>query len=156
MSEKALILFENDLGVKLDIEKDPLSVIVYDLEGNEISGGSDIGITPCKITVINTLNVAAVVPYIYSVKDGAIAKSDQVSYVMVAPSGNVDIDAIYEYSGGDKLVTIYALDVSTVPPTPKTLTSSNAENCTFDADAAPYYYVYLTDNGDSSITLTIS
>ena len=41
MSEKALIMLENDLGVKLVIEKDPLSVKVYDLDGNEISGGEN-------------------------------------------------------------------------------------------------------------------
>lgn len=55
--EKATIILENNLGVKLDIEKSPLSLTAYDFDGNVISGGGGgVNVTHITAHIVNNTN----------------------------------------------------------------------------------------------------
>lgn len=55
---KANLLLKNDVGLVLDITESPLACTVYDLEGNEISGGGGGGVNVTTITahIVNNTN----------------------------------------------------------------------------------------------------
>ena len=146
MSEKALIMLENDLGVKLDIVKDPLSLTAYDLEGNVISGGGGgAPLNPCHLTVINNTGNTTAVLGNFVISNGVLSSMMET----LADSTPVEIDMYYQISGDDTFI-----EIGFVPGT--TPTASNEINCTFDYTDPTYPMILLTDTGESSLTITLS
>lgn len=147
--EKALILLENELGIKLDIEKDPLSVTAYDLEGNEIGGGGgDNREYPCcLITFKNTKNTQVQIITLPTITDNGIFANDD------------DIVPFFLNAGLERTLLVPCVNVNGTPTVmnvvqDSTVTTSDLVNCIYTSGTPAY--ITNTGSGDSSITITIS
>ena len=148
---KAKLLLKNDVGLVLDITESPLGCTVYDLEGNEISGGGGGDLLTCDIKVVNHTGMVVAVIYQPDIKDGAITGE-----VTLPPLNNNDEANIkaYCYYDSTPFINVSALKTTT-PPTPATMTASNAVNCSLDL-ADPSDPLVLITGPNASITITLS
>lgn len=150
MSEKALVILENDLGVKLDIEKDPLSLTAYDLEGNVISGGGGVSLLTCDIKIINNTGTLAGGIYSPTIVDGTINTQN----TNIAPFADGTEVIVRGYVYDDYSLPILMMKMAT-PPVPATVAVSDAVNCTYDGTDPSNPYITVS-GPDASITLTLS
>lgn len=151
MSEKALVILENDLGVKLDIEKDPLSLTAYDLEGNEIAsgggGGPELEFDLCTITLNNTKQTAVN----YSTIPGLDGRAISFGNTPISGTVNGNTDKVFTYpfisAGGETCIVVKFSAGQGV-------TIKDTVNCTCEKDGNDYWISPGTP-GNSSLTLTL-
>ena len=154
--EKAVLNLKNDYGfiVKMDItDLDNPDVKVYDFEGNEVAGGGGGGadLLTCDIKVVNHTGMVAAFIYQPDIKDGAITGE-----VTLPPLNNNDEANVkaYCYYDSPPFINVSALKTTT-PPTPATMTASDAVNCSLDL-ADPSDPLVLVTESNASITITLS
>lgn len=147
--EKATILLENDLGVKLDIEKNPLSVVAYDFDGNVISGGG-LDISFCTVTFVNNSGAVRAVSLYPACESGTVKTQ---GFTLLQAGETKVLTGLYEDVSGDGICQVYALTGS---ETPAALTASNAVNCVYDGTDNTYRTITISEAGESSITLTLT
>ena len=149
--EKAIVNFD-DSALKLEYDATGPSAVVYDFEGNVISGGGGSSLLTCTITFINSTGASAAVSF----NPNLIANKINTEGLphMIAAGGELVLDAPYVYvSESEGCITVYAFDSSM---NALTMTASNEVNCEADFTDPEYPLVNTSADVNSSITITIS
>lgn len=146
---KANLLLKNDVGLVLDITESPLSCTVYDLEGNEISGGGGGGsdINYCTITIRNT--TASYYEFLTMPEiDGhaLIVLDSQIFGITLNPNSEVVMTLPFVWGELDDPLIMFMIEAETV-------TASDAVNCSFETGTPGF--IIRTSEGNASITLTV-
>ena len=144
---KAKLLLKNDVGLVLDITESPLGCTVYDLEGNEISGGGgSVSFDICNIKIVNTTSSAISCIVLPELLEDALIASDNA----VEP---FDIAANSEYEMGLPFLWDSNPDAPVIMIMLENAVASDAVNCSF-VTGEPAYIV-RTAAGNANITLTV-
>lgn len=156
----AKILLKNDVGLVLDITESPLGCTVYDLEGNEISGGGGSDILALHVTLVNDATSSGSVDFFgetvggymsgyYAIDNAIDSISDNPPELSIAPGESADVTVYYNYGNLPDM----AAQLGWNPGTTATVTASDIVNLTYQSE----YNTYDVTDGtaDSSITVTI-
>lgn len=144
---KAKLLLKNDVGLVLDITESPLGCTVYDLEGNEISGGGgSVSFDICNITIDNTTASAIELYVVPQLSNNALIADD-------SKISAINIPANSEYEMGLPFLWDSNPDAPVIMIMLENAVASDAVNCAF-VTGEPAYIV-RTAAGNASITLTV-
>jgi len=137
---KAKLLLKNDVGLILNITESPLGCTVYDLEGNEISGGGGGNLQLCDLTIVNETGEELTLDIPYITDSGLFSTS-----VDLPAASTVPVKALFSDNGNNICFMFYnAEDYQ------QDLTDN--VNCTIDPRGNK---IIQTAPGPSSATLTL-
>lgn len=144
---KAKLLLKNDVGLVLDITESPLGCTVYDLEGNEISGGGgSISFDICNIKIVNTTASAKTLYVVPQLSNNALITDDsKISAISIAANSEYEMGLPFLWKDNPDAPVIMLVLENAV--------ASDAVNCSF-VTGNPSYIVRTT-TGNASITITV-